>query len=181
MSHPDLNVLWVAATGSITAPFVPYWIGVERVRPEFGKHRYLSHQESERFLYRDFEIQEASRFAFETFKRLMYYTCDRPAKFLPEVTEALTAFENESMAQAAVVEAKAEKLISVGAPEMGRDTLTNYSSQRAMDALSLGEALLGSIEARHRLLYGYRAPTGTGMSGYGHPPAVSVHCRDRND
>jgi hypothetical protein len=47
------------------------------------------------------------------------------------------------------------------------------------NALDLGDALLGSIEARHRLLYGYRAPVGTEMSGYGHPPAVSVHCRDR--
>jgi hypothetical protein len=27
-----------------------------------------------------------------------------------------------------------------------------------MDALDLGDALLGSIEARHRFLYGYRAP-----------------------
>ena len=50
-----------------------------------------------------------------------------------------------------------------------------------MDALDLGDALLGSIEARHRLLYGYRAPVGTEMSGYGHPPAVSVHCRDRQE
>jgi dipeptidase len=181
VSRPDLNVLWVAATGAITTPFVPYWIGVEGVRPEFGKHRYLSHKESERFLYRDFEIQEASRFAYVTFKRLMYYTCDKPSKFLPEVTEALQAFENQSISQTASVEAKAAKLFSIGEAEMARDTLTNYSSQRAMDALDLGDALLGSIEARHRLLYGYRAPVGTEMSGYGHPPAVSVHCRDRQE
>jgi hypothetical protein len=42
--HPELNMLWVAATGSITTPFVPYWIGVDKVIPEFGKHRYLSHR-----------------------------------------------------------------------------------------------------------------------------------------
>jgi dipeptidase len=178
VTRPDLNVLWVAATGSITTPFVPYWIGDEAVRPEYGKHRYLSHKEAEHFLYKDFQIQEASRFAYVTFKRLMYYTCDKPSKFLPEVTEALTAFENQSILQSAAVEAKAAKLFSVGEPEMARDTLTNYSGQRAMDALNLGDALLGSIEARHRLLYGYRAPVGAEMGGYGHPPDVSVHCRE---
>ena len=50
----DLNILWVASTGSITTPFVPYWIGVERVLPEFGKHRYLSSGEAESYMTRDF-------------------------------------------------------------------------------------------------------------------------------
>ena len=63
---------------------------------------------------RDFEIQEASRFAYVTFKRFMYYTCDKPSKFLPEVTEALQAFENQSISQTASVEAKAAKLFSIG-------------------------------------------------------------------
>ncbi len=164
IARPDLNVLWVAATGSITAPFVPYWIGVDKVLPEFGKHRYLSTGESERFVTEDFQIQEASRFAYVTFKRLMYYTCDKPAKFLPEVTEALVAFENQSIAQITSIEARAAKLLDAGESSMARETLTNYSSQRAMDALNLGDSLLGSIEARHRLLYGYRAPLGSTMS-----------------
>jgi dipeptidase len=167
VSRPDLNSLWVAATGSITTPFVPYWIGVEKVIPEFAKHRYLSSREAEGFVTKDFQIQEASRFAYITFKRLMYYTCDKPEKFLPEVTEALTAFENQSIAQSRGIEAEATKLFDVGEPAMARQVLTNYSGQRALDALHLGDALLASIEARHRLLYGYRAPQEARMSGLG--------------
>jgi dipeptidase len=164
-TRPEQNLLWVAATGAITTPFVPYWIGVEKVPPEYGKHRYLSSRESEGFVTKDFQIQEASQFAYVTFKRLMYYTCDKPEKFLPEVTEALVAFENQSIDEIPVVEGRADKLFAAGAPSMARDELTMYSNQRALDALRLGEALLASIEARHRLLYGYRAPVQDQMSG----------------
>jgi len=160
----DKQLLWVAATGAVTTPFVPYWIGVQAVPPEYGKHRYLSSRESEGFVTRDFQIQEASQFAFLTFKRLMYYTCDKPDKFLPEVREALAAFENESIRAIAVVEARADQLYAAGAREMAQEELTAYSQRRALEALRLGEALLGSIEARHRLLYGYRAPVRDEMS-----------------
>ena len=161
--RPELRMLWVAATGSITTPFVPYWLGVDTVLPEFGKHRYLSHRESEGYVTKDFQIQEASQFAMMTFKRLMYYTCDKPEKFLPEVTEALAAFEDQSISQNAGIESRAAKLLDAGEPDMARATLTSYSSRRALEALNLGDALLGSIEARYRLLY--RLPVGTRMSG----------------
>ena len=177
VSHPELNMLWIAATGSITTPFVPYWIGVDKVPPEYGKHRYLSHREEEAFVTKDFQIQEASQFAYITFKRLMYYTCDKPEKFLPEVSEAIAAFENQSMEQSKLIEATAAKLYGVREKQMGDDVLTNYSNRRAADALSLGSALLGSIEARHRLLYGYRVPANAEMSTHGHRWGVSVDCR----
>jgi dipeptidase len=167
LSQPEMGILWVAATGSIAAPFVPYWIGTQSVPPEYGKHRYLSTHESEAYVTKDFQIQEASDFAYITFKRLMYYTCDQPQKFLPEVTEALTAFENESIAGAARMEAMAGTLYHAGEAGMARAVLTDYSTERARDGLQLGKALLGSIEARHRLLYGYRAPKRVTMSGYG--------------
>ena len=178
--RPDLRMLWVAATGSITTPFVPYWIGVDKVPPEYGEHRYLSYGQSERFLNRDFEIQEASQFAFRTFKRLMYYTCAKPDKFLPEVTEALTAFENQSMSQSAAITARAAALFDIGKDAMARDTLTEYSNGRAMDALRLGNALLGSIQARYRLLYGDPAPpAGTAMSSDGAGWGTGVGCLDQ--
>lgn len=164
VTHPELNVLWVAATGSITAPFIPYWIGVDKVPPEYGRHRYLSHGEAAGFVTRDWQIQEASRFAYITFKRLMYYTCDKPEKFLPEVTEALDAFENQSARQIRKIEATAARLLDVREEAMARGVLTNYSNQRARDGLQLGEALLASIEVRYRLLFGYRAPQGVQMS-----------------
>jgi dipeptidase len=164
LSHSDLNILWVAATGAITTPFEPYWIGTQQVLPEYGKHRYLSSGEAERLVTRDFQIQEASDFAYVTFKRLMYYTCDKPDKFLPEVTEALVAFENQSIAGTAVIEARARKLYAAHEPEMAREVLTEYSSERAKDGLGLGKALLASIETRHQLLFGFRAPRDSRMS-----------------
>lgn len=176
----DLHMLWVSATGSITTPFVPYWVGVDKVPPEFGEHRYLTHDESQRFVNNDFEIQEASQFAFRTFKRLMYYTCAKPDKFLPEVTEALTAFENQSMSQSSAIEARAAKLFDIGENAMARDTLTEYSNERAMDALRLGNALLGSIQARYRLLYGDLPPLpGTAISSEASRVGVEVDCLDR--
>ena len=164
LAHSDLNILWVAATGAVTTPFEPYWTGTQSVLPEYGKHRYLSSGEAERLVTRDFQIQEASDFAYITFKRLMYYTCDKPDKFLPEVTEALAAFENQSIAEASVVESRARKLLAVHEQEMARAVLTAYSTQRAQDGLTLGRALLGSIEARHRLLFGFREPQESRMS-----------------
>jgi dipeptidase len=163
--RPELNMLWVAATGSITTPFIPYWIGVERVLPEYGRHRYLTHKEEQGFVTKDWAIQEASNFPYITFKRLMYYTCEKPQKFLPEVTEALTAFENQSITQVKSIEATAGKLLEVNEPAMAHDVLTNYSSQRALDGMHLGEALLSSIETRYRLLYGFRAPVKSETSG----------------
>jgi dipeptidase len=177
LSRPELNMLWVAPTGSITTPFVPYWIGVDKVPPEYGMHRYLSHREEEGYVTKDFQIQEASQFAYITCKRLMYYTCDKPEKFLPEVAEALTAFENQSIGQSKMIEATAAKLYSIGEAQMGDEILTDYSNRRAADALDLGDALLGSIETRHRLLYGYRVPVNPDMSTHGHRWGVSVDCR----
>ncbi|PLW81397.1 peptidase U34 [Kineobactrum sediminis] len=158
LAHPDLRVLWVAPTGSVTAPFVPYWMGGTEVLPEFGKHRYLTKGEATRFVTPDFSIQEASQFAGRLFKRLMYYTCDAPERFLPEVTEALTAFENASIADSGNIEARALALINAGHPAMATGVFNDYSNERSEEALELGEALLGSIEARHRLLEGYREP-----------------------
>jgi hypothetical protein len=130
-------------------------------------------------LTRDFQIQEASDFAYITFKRLMYFTCDKPDKFLPEVTEALDAFENQSIDEAALVELRARKLLAVHEQDMARAVLRAYSSQRAQDGIALGKALLGrallgrallgrallgSIEARHRLLFGFRETRDSRMS-----------------
>lgn len=173
---PDyLRVLWIAPTGAVTAPFLPWRIGVESVPPEFGKHRYLTKGESRRFLTEDWQLQEATLFAGRLFKRLMYYTCARPAKFLPEVTEALTAFEDRLAAGQASLEASARALDAAGRPDLARELITRYAHTQAEDALELGRALLGSIEARTRLLYGIRVPTGDEMSRLDYQ---MVTCRD---
>ncbi len=175
--HPELRMLWVAPTGSVTAPFVPYWIAGSEVLPEFGKHRYLTKDEATLFVTPDFSIQEASLFAGRLFKRLMYYTCDAPARFLPEVTEALTAFEDFSISQARSIEARALALFEGGHDDMARAVIDEFSGHRAEEALELGEALLASIEARHRLLVGYRAPEDDRNISTRHGPYVTCEIR----
>jgi len=162
--RPDMNLLWIAPTGSVTSPFIPYRIGVQAIAPQYGKHRYLTKGEATRFLVSDWQIQEATEFAGRTFKRLMYFTCDHPEKFLPEVTEALTAFENRMIAEQETVVATAEALFDGGHDGLALDYLTRYSRERGEDALELGNALRASIEARTEVLYGFRAPQGEEMS-----------------
>jgi dipeptidase len=156
--RPENRTLWIAATGSITTPFVPYRIGVQRILPEFGKHRYLTKGEATRFVSPDWQIQEATEFAGRTFKRLMYFTCDHPDKFLPEVTEAITGFENQLIADMASVEKTSDTLFDSGHEDLALKYLTEYSSNAATSGLKLGNALLASIEARTRVLYGLRSP-----------------------
>ncbi|MBW2495600.1 MAG: C69 family dipeptidase, partial [Deltaproteobacteria bacterium] len=162
--RPEMNLLWVAPTSSVTAPFVPYRIGVRQIAPQFGKHRYLTKGEATRFVTEDWQIQEATEFAGRTFKRLMYYTCDRPAEFLPEVTRALTAFENRLIAEQETVAATANALFKARRDDLALIYLTNYSRQSGEDGLRLGNALLGSIEARTRETGGLRAPKTDQMS-----------------
>ena len=171
--RPENRTLWVAPTGSVTAPFVPYRIGVQRILPEFGKHRYLTKGEAERFLNRDWQIQEATEFAGRTFKRLMYFTCDRPAKFLPEVTETLTAFEDRLIDEQDKVEKTSIALFEAGYEDLALEYLTDYSSTAAKSALDLGTALLASIEARTRVLYGLRTPT---ASDFGRTDYETIRC-----
>ncbi len=173
LPHSELKMLWVAPTGSITSPFIPYWIGGSEVLPEFGKHRYLTDGEATRFVTPEFSVQEASQFAGRLFKRLMYYTCDAPQLFLPEVTQALTAFEDESIKGRDTMEARALALFGGGQPEMARAVLDQYSSERALAALDLGEALLASIEVRHRLLVGDRTPNNLDVISTRRGPVVS--------
>ena len=156
--RPANRTLWVAATGSVTAPFVPYRIGVQSTPPEFGKHRYLTKGEATRFVTQDWQIQEATEFAGRTFKRLMYFTCDHPDKFLPEVTEALTAFEDRLIEDQESLEETANALFDGGHEQLALKYLTEYSSDAAASALELGRALLASIEVRTELIYGLRTP-----------------------
>lgn len=175
LPNAELKMLWVAPTGSVAAPFIPYWIGGSKVLPEFGKHRYLTKGEATRFVTPDFSVQEASLFAGRLFKRLMYYTCDAPKRFYPEVTETLTAFENVSINDRPKIEARALALFNAGKPEMARDVLDTYSIDRERAALDLGKRLVGSIEVRHRLLVGYRAPKDINTISTRHGANVSCY------
>jgi len=162
----DMNLLWVAPTQSVSAPFIPYRIAVQTIAPQFGKHRYLTKGEARKFLTSDWQIQEATEFAGRTFKRLLYYACDHAERFYPEVGEALSAFENRLMTEQASVVAIANTLFAAGKDDLAREYLTSYSWQTGQDALQLGNALLASIEARTHELYGWREPAGDEVSGF---------------
>jgi hypothetical protein len=165
--NSDLNVLWVAATQSVTAPFIPYRIGVESIAPEFGKHRYLTKDEAKSFLTPDWQIYEGTEFALRIFKRLMYFTCDRPEEFLPEVTRAFTAYENHMIGEQALLEEIVRTLYENDKPELARQYLTQYSKDSGAEGLRLGNAMLESIQARTRVQYGYRAPQSQMLSEVG--------------
>jgi dipeptidase len=169
-----MNLLWIAPTGSVTSPFIPYRIATLEIAPQFGKHRYLTKGEATRYITRDWQIQEASEFAARTFKRLMYYTCDHPEKFYPEVREALTAFEDRMIIEQDEVEKTANLLYAANNEKLAARYLSNYSKQRGADALRLGNALLASIEARTDLLFGMRKPE-TGVTSDLYTDRVGCH------
>ena len=176
LPHPELALLWVAPTGALTAPFLPWRLGVHEVPPEYRQHRYLTRESGSTFLHPDYQLQEATRFAGRLFKRLLYYPCARPERFLPEVAEALDAFDARLLPeQEDLVEAVAARLYAAGDARRARLWLTFHAHQRAEDALGLGEALVASLEARTRLLeHGIVKPEG-GQINYRGPATVS--CR----
>jgi len=155
--HPELAILWVAATTPETAPFIPFRIGVTDVPPELGYHRYLSSGQA-RDAYIDEEIRgsESTRFALRTYKRLRYLMEEHEEKFLPEVAEALVALEGRLIAEQSSVERTALKLFEAGEPDLARQYLTYYASTEALNGMRLGDALAASIEARTRAIYGIR-------------------------
>lgn len=152
----ELGTLWIAATTSVAAPFIPYRIGVTDIPPEFKQHRYLTSGEAARFIGKDNIQLESTRYAFRVFKRLYYLTEAHRDKFLPEVDEALVGFEGRLIAEQSTVEKTALALYDAGQADLAAKYLTYYSSTEAMNGLRLGEALGASIEARTKILFGIR-------------------------
>lgn len=154
-------------------------MGVQDVPPEYGQHRYLTKDAASTFLDRAYQQQEATEFAGRTFKRLMYHTCAHPDMFLPEVTRAFDAFEREELSSRGSVEATAMTLYDAGKPALARRYLTDRSADRAQEALELGNALLGSIEARAKLAYGIREPSEDDINA--EPDEETVNCLEGAD
>ncbi len=161
----DLGVMWIAATSSTTAPFIPWHMGATGVPPEFARHRYLTEDEAAAFQEPDDLGLESTRYAFRVFKRLFYLVAAHPADFLAEVIQAFEAFEAGLIRRQKDVETTARILFDAGGEPLARDYLTRESARAAMDGLRLGEALAGSIEARTKVLYGIERPTGEKSGG----------------
>ncbi|KAJ9646169.1 hypothetical protein H2204_000832 [Knufia peltigerae] len=165
---PDLRRIWIAPTGSVAAPFVPWWLGVQSVPPEFGQHRYLLKEASSTFLNPGFQLQEASLFAGRLFKRVLYYMCSAPRLFRPLVQDMLVGFESQSLRDVEWVERTGEILVSAarrkegGTDEAGRDLLhkllTHYTHSRASHALELGSSIVDALDGYIKMTGGWRDP-----------------------
>ncbi|MEA1942455.1 MAG: C69 family dipeptidase [Pseudomonadota bacterium] len=166
LADPDLVRMWAAPTGSVTAPFNVWWLGVQEVPMEYAQHRYLTKDSASTFLNPDFQMQEATRFAGRVFKRVMYYTCSAPDTLLPVVTDMLTGFEGETRQDLPWVERTARTMIESGDREAAQALLTHYATGRAMDALDLGTTLADSLDAYTRLVTGQRRPVSDGINTF---------------
>jgi dipeptidase len=160
VSHPDLNVLWTAVTGSVTTPYVPIYIGAEDVPPEYKQHRYLTADAASTHIAADYAPLEATRYATRTFKRLMYHTCENPHTFLQPVTAEIEAFEETMLREQRRLVRDAERNFERGRDDEARAALDEYVNERLLDALDLGEALVDAVEERTREEFGIRMPTG---------------------
>ncbi|MFN2329260.1 MAG: C69 family dipeptidase [Chromatocurvus sp.] len=154
LPHPDLALLWIAPTGSVTAPFVPWWIGTREVPAEYGQHRYLTEGSGPNFINPDFQLREATEFAGRVFKRLMYYTCAYPEEFLDRVQGTLQAFEDNIRTGLPHIERAAALVHAAGESASAQTLLTRESHARAAEALSIGRDLLAGIGTEVRLRYG---------------------------
>lgn len=188
VAHPDLNTLWVAPTASVTAPYIPFHIGTDEIPPEYSQHRYLTSGAADSYLDPEYAPQEATRYPVRTFKRLMYYTCDRPEEFLGEVTDVLEGYEAQISADLGGVEKRALDAYESGDPAEGRTILTEASDMWAMDALDLGDYMVDDIEQRTKDEWGIREPkraapgSGTTASAQSQDMALpedAVSARDR--
>ena len=154
----ELGTLWVAGAPSSAAPFIPFRLATDSVPPEFQRHRYLT--EGEAATFQDVEQRgiESTRYACRVYKRLLYLVQEHEQKFLPEVTEALEAFESRLITDQDTVEETARTLFDAGKPELARKYLTYYSQTEALNGLELAESLSAGIEARTRVIFGIRPP-----------------------
>lgn len=156
LPDPRLATLWLAPTAAATAPYIPISIGTENLPVEYSQHRYLTAEASSAYLDPEFMEQEATEYATQTFKRLMYGTCSRPEDHLTDVTTAFEGFDAESIADWDGVLDEASDLVA-GGQDPG-DVLSEYTNQRALEGLQLGNHLLDSVLTESRNDGGIHVP-----------------------
>jgi dipeptidase len=171
----DLIHIWIAPTSSVTAPFVPWWLGVRSIPPEFGQHRYLTKDAASTFLDVDFQFQEATHFAGRIFKQVLYYTCSDPNSFLPIVQSMLTGFENASFADMEWVQKSAEMLVKQGLRDEALKLVEFYAHAKAEKALGLGKTIVDALDAWVKVTGRFRGPNGSRINDPGEG-AETVNC-----
>jgi hypothetical protein len=171
LADPDLALLWVAPTSSVTAPFLPWWIGTRSVPPEYGPHRYLTQDAGETFLNPAFREREASASANRLFSRLMYLACGEPGRDLPRVTRTLNDLEARLRAEIAEVERVAALALAEDRA-LGRGVLTRHSHARATEAMHIGAGLVAGLDAERRA----RSPSPSLPPGGVNDGEATVNC-----
>lgn len=152
LEDPDLATLWLAPTAAATAPYIPIAIGTEELPVEYTQHRYLTSDSASTYLDPEFAEQEATEYATQTYKRLMYAACARPDEHLGEVTTALEGFDAQSR------EEWDEVLAEAAESDDASEVLTDYSYERALHGLALGNHLLNDVLAASRADGGIHQP-----------------------
>lgn len=156
LPDPRLATLWLAPTASLTAPYIPISIGTQDLPVEYTQHRYLTADSPGEFLSPEFMEQEATEYATQTFKRLMYGTCARPEAHLSAVTAAFEGFDAESLADWDRILDQAADQLADGQDPSG--VLTDYTNRRALEGLQLGNHLLDTVLAQSRNDGGLQEP-----------------------
>lgn len=169
-AHPALQVMWHAPIGAAAAAFVPVFMGVQEVPPEYRQHRFLSEGESARFmdmrharngrpdsLSRVAQGVESTRSAVEVCKRLMYLVFQHPDTLLPELTAVWESLERRLMDESQRAQRAAQVLIEAGEPLLAQEMLSYYTRTELLGALDLAETLARSFEARTRVQHGFRS------------------------
>ncbi|WP_022887654.1 C69 family dipeptidase [Glaciibacter superstes] len=148
LADPRLQTLWVAVTAAATAPYIPVMIGTGDVPIEYTQHRYLTAGASASYVSPEYAEQEATEFATQTYKRLMYAACARPEAYFEDVTAAFEGMEATSIDEHAEVIARASDAIESGDDSRAEEILTEFTSERATTGLGLGNYLLEDILER---------------------------------
>lgn len=174
-TDPDLLRLWIAPTSSVTAPFIPWYLGVSSIPPEFSQHRYLTKDAASTFLDTDFQFQEVTEFAGRIFKRVLYYTCSDPETYLPIIQKMLHGFENASFVEVEWIERSASALIENGQRDDAVKLLTFFAHDRAEKALQMGKAMVGWLDSYIKLSGDFRMPVGQRINDPGEG-AETVNC-----
>lgn len=164
--RPELRVLWHAVVGALAAPFTPVPLGAGRIEPEFAQHRYLTHGESSAFVSNSSsddgprsavpQAVEATRSAVAVHKRLLYLLAEHHEVFLPEVLPVWKALERRSAAALETAVDSARVLLDAGRADLAEELLTRFCRAEMLGGLDLGEAMVASMDARARVLFGVR-------------------------
>lgn len=148
VADPGLHTLWVATTAAATAPYIPVMIGSQDVPVEYSQHRYLTAGASSTYLSPEYAEQEATEYATQTYKRLMYATCSRPDEYLGEVTANMEGMEAESIVQWRQTIESAGERYSADDVKGAEQELTSLTIDRADEGLALGKYLLEDLLTR---------------------------------